>query len=384
MEQIKSESRLTFMEATSIIIGHGVGSGILAVPYLASRNRWTDILWILALSYAVNLLMHLMIAELSLHNGGQQFVKCFEAELFTGVMKKIFTAFAFAMLGLSVILNVSGFIAGSSAVFSAWFSLPERWGMVLYYVLAAGVVFIGMKAVGICEKVSVSLMSVVVLVLLFASLRSPMPLSSRFISSGNTLALYGMVSFSLSAVMSVPQVVKGLDGNAKSIRGAIMLGTGVNALLLLIITFTTLLGAGSELTQRGALVDLASHLGGWVSIVGYVFTLLALSTSLWANTLNLRDIVHEQTGLGLRKSWLVSSLPSLVIALLGIQSFVGFTRLSGVIQILTGFSIIIAYHKSRKEATGSPICGVLGALPFQVIVLLGSVVATVGSLVHVA
>ena len=64
--EIQSESRLTFMEATSIIVGHGVGAGILAVPYLASRAPWWDFLWILAVAYAVNLLLHLMIAELSL------------------------------------------------------------------------------------------------------------------------------------------------------------------------------------------------------------------------------------------------------------------------------------------------------------------------------
>ncbi len=37
-QAIESESRLTFFEATSIIVGHGVGSGILAVPYIASRT----------------------------------------------------------------------------------------------------------------------------------------------------------------------------------------------------------------------------------------------------------------------------------------------------------------------------------------------------------
>ena len=47
MKEIRSESKLTFFEATSIIVGHGVGSGILSVPFLASRNRWYDILWII-------------------------------------------------------------------------------------------------------------------------------------------------------------------------------------------------------------------------------------------------------------------------------------------------------------------------------------------------
>lgn len=382
---IESESRLTFFEATSIIIGHGVGSGILAVPYIASRTSWADIILIVAVAYFINLLMHLMIAELSLNNGGKQFIKCFETELFKGKLKKFFTAFAFAMLGLSVLLNVSGFIAGSAAVFNTWFGLNTRVSMLIYYVIAASVVFIGMKAVGICEKVAVSAMSVVIFVLFVATLRSPLSsLPSTLVASQNLLALYGAVSFSLSAVMSVPQAVKGLNGDVRKIRMSIIAGTGVNVFLLLLVTFMTLVGAGSAITQNGALVDLSAHLGGWVSVVGYLFTLLALSTSLWANTLNLRDIVHEQTKIGLRSSWIIASVPSLALAILGIQSFVGFTRLAGIIQVLTGVGIIMAYNRSRKEKNlDSPVCGFFGKVPFQILVVAGSLLATAGSIIKV-
>ena len=382
---IESESRLTFFEATSIIVGHGVGSGILAVPYIASRTSWADIILIVAVAYFINLLMHLMIAELSLNNGGKQFIKCFETELFKGKLKKFFTAFAFAMLGLSVLLNVSGFIAGSAAVFNTWFGLNTRISMLIYYLIAASVVFIGMKAVGICEKVAVSAMSVVIFVLFVATLRSPLSsLPSTLVASQNLLALYGAVSFSLSAVMSVPQAVKGLNGDVRKIRMSIIAGTGVNVFLLLLVTFMTLVGAGSAITQNGALVDLSAHLGGWVSVVGYLFTLLALSTSLWANTLNLRDIVHEQTKIGLRSSWIIASVPSLALALLGIQSFVGFTRLAGIIQVLTGVGIIMAYNRSRKEKNlDSPVCGFFGKVSFQILVVAGSLLATAGSIIKV-
>ena len=146
----------------------------------------------------------------------------------------------------------------------------------------------------------------------------------------------------------------------------------------------TLVGAGSAITQNGALVDLSAHLGGWVSVVGYLFTLLALSTSLWANTLNLRDIVHEQTKIGLRPSWVIASVPSLLLALLGLQSFVGFTRLAGIIQVLTGVGIILAYNRSRKEKNlESPVCGAFGKVPFQILVVAGSLLATVGSVLKV-
>ena len=385
MKEIRSESKLTFFEATSIIVGHGVGSGILSVPFLASRNRWYDILWIILLVYGINLVMHFMIAELSYNNGGAQFIKCFEKELFVGRMKKAATWFAFGLLGFSVVVNVSGFIAGASAVFEAWFGLPSAAGMLLFYVLAASVVYIGMKLVGICEKIAVFSMVGVIGILFIATLISDVsPLPASFVSASNLLALYSMVSFSLSAVMSVPQVVKGLNGDRNQIMGSIAAGTGINVGLILLITFMTLLGAGSGVTENGALVDLSLHLGGWVSIIGYIFSLLALATSFWATTLNLRDIVNEQTGWGVKKSWLAASLPCLVIALIGVESFVGFTRLAGVVQVLTGIGIIIAYNRSRKHEGSSLICGRLGTIPFQVIVVVSSLLSTIGSLLAVS
>ena len=357
----------------------------MSVPFLASRNRWYDILWIILLVYGINLVMHFMIAELSYNNGGAQFIKCFEKELFVGRMKKAATWFAFGLLGFSVVVNVSGFIAGASAVFEAWFGLPSAAGMLLFYVLAASVVYIGMKLVGICEKIAVFSMVGVIGILFIATLLSDVsPLPASFVSASNLLALYSMVSFSLSAVMSVPQVVKGLNGDRNQIMGSIAAATGINVGLILLITFMTLLGAGSGVTENGALVDLSLHLGGWVSIIGYIFSLLALATSFWANTLNLRDIVNEQTGWGVKKSWLAASLPCLVIALIGVESFVGFTRLAGVVQVLTGIGIIIAYNRSRKHEGSSLICGRLGTIPFQVIVVVSSLLSTIGSLLAVS
>ena len=384
MAKVHGESKLTFLESTSIIIGHGVGSGILSVPFLASRNNWHDIIWIAAVAYCMNLLLHFMIAELSLNNNGAQFIKCFENELFVGKLKMACTWLAFGLLGFSVVVNVSGFITGAAAVFSAWFHLPSVVGMLLFYVLAASVVYIGMKLVGICEKIAVISMFGVIGILFVATMLSETTeLSTKFYSNNNMLALYSMIAFSLSAVMSVPQVVKGLEGDEKGIRKAIAAGTGLNMGLILLITFMTLLGC-SNVTENGALVDLSGHLGGWVSIIGYVFSLLALATSFWANTLNLRDIVNEQTKWGEKISWLAATLPCLVIALVGVQSFVGFTRMASVVQVLTGVGVIVAYNRSRRRAgRTSLICGRLGSLPFQILAVAASLVASVGAVLTV-
>ena len=384
MAKIKGESSLSFFEATSIIVGHGVGAGILSVPYLASHNSVRETLLIVLFCYGFNLLLHLLIAELSYNNDGAQFISCFDRELFSGKFKKIFTWAAFALLGVSVIVNVSAFLSGAAAVFRTWFGLSDTLGVLLFYLIGAGVVFIGMKLVGICEKLAVSSMIGVIGILLVATLlRGTAPLPQGWRGFNNALALFGMVSFSLSAVMSTPQVVKGLGGETKRIRGAIAAGLAINAALILLITFITLLGVGSHTSEDGALVDLAAHLGGWVSIVGYVFTLLALATSFWANTLNLRDIVDEQTHWGRRLSWLAASAPCLVLAFLGLSSFVGFTRFASIIQVVTGLGIILAYNLSRKRTGASPLLGKFGTLPFQLLVMLCSLAATVGAVMKV-
>ena len=379
--EIKSEAKLTFFEAASLIIGHGVGAGILSVPYIASRNSIGDLLWILAAVYLINLLLHFMIAELSLHNGGAQFIKCFENDLFIGKHGKVLTWGAFVILGLSVIVNVSGFITGGGAVLVSWLGMPAWAAMTVFYGAAAAVVFFGMKLVGICEKIAVLSMAAVIGILVAAGLKNgSADFEGSRVAWTNVMALYSMVSFSLSAVMSVPQVVKGLDGDRKQIAGAIAAGTGLNLALVGVITFITLYTVGSGVTENGALVDLSAKLGGWVSIIGYVFSLLALATSFWANTLNLRDVFEEQTGMGSRKSWLITSLPCLFIALLGLTSFVGFSRLAGLVQVLTGVGVIAAYHHARKRTGSSPICGRLGGLPFQILVVAGSLAATAGAL----
>ncbi|MGN1164506.1 MAG: aromatic amino acid transport family protein [Candidatus Ornithospirochaeta sp.] len=384
MKKIETESSLTFFEAASIIVGHGVGSGVLAVPYLVSRNSWTSFLLIAAAVYAVNLILHFMIAELSLNNGGAQFITIFENELFKGKAGKFLSWGAFGIMGFSVLVNIAGFISGGSAVFSSWLGLPPIVSSLLYYVLVSSVVFFGMKAVGVCEKISVfSMLGVVGILFAAVMMGEKNPLPSSFVATSNVVALYSMVAFALSAVMSVPQVVKGLGGDAKKTKGAIALGTAVNMALVLVIAFITLLGSGSSITTDGALVDLSRSLGGWVSVVGYLFSLLALSTSFWANTLNLRDIIGEKTGWNRRVSFAASSLPCLLLAVSGLQGFVGFTRIAGVVQVLTGIGVIIAYHGSRKRAGDSPICGFWGNTVFQIIVIIGSVASTLGSLLKV-
>lgn len=383
---IRHEADLTFRESMSIIVGHGVGAGILAAPFVASQNSLISLFAAAVIAYLINYLLHLFVAELSLRNNGAQIITCLRQTVFSGKTGNVIIWAAFIILGLSEFVKGAGFITGAAATLSEWLGIPERLAMVIYYCAAAAVVFKGMKFVGLCEQASVYTMILVMFVLGTAVILHP---KSGFtdkpvdMSFGSFIALYSMLSFSLSSVMSVPQVVKGLSGDVKKVRGAIAAGTGINACLILLITVITLYGTGGIVTEDGAMVDLSRNLGGWVSIVGLLFTLLAVSTSFWACTLNLRDIIFEKLNLNINLCWLLATLPCLLLAAADISDFVGLTRLSGMSTVIAGLAIIPAFIRLQNSSSESPVCGRFFSLPYGILIAFFAVLSAIGAAVPI-
>lgn len=380
--EIKSEAKLTTFEAISMIVGNSIGTGIIAVPYLATKNSMLDVVWMVALAYLVNVILHLIIAELSYNNGGVQLVKSFEGELFHGRMKKIFSWIVFVVYGLAIMVGVSGNINGGAQIFVNWFDMPLPAAQVLYYLLAGSVVFMGMKAVGIAQKYAVVLLMGIVAVMTIATFAHPLnTLYTAPFHWNNLLALYSMVVFATSANQAVIQVVKGLEGNAKKIRSTIFIGFGLSSLFVLVVTMSVLLGTKGEINKELAYMQLGESLGKWAVILAGVFALFALLTTFCSNTLALRDVVHEQVNLGNRVSWLLATVPCILFAVFGVNSFIVLTRIMSGVVVLVSIMLVLTYGKSRRKAGASPICGVIGTVPFQVLMVISTIVSAVGSLI---
>lgn len=379
--EIKSEARLTTFEAISMIVGNSIGTGIIAVPYLATRNSILDVVWMVGLAYIINVILHLIIAELSYNNGGAQLVKSFEGELFHGTMKKVFSWFVFVVYGLAIMVGVSGNINGGAQIFVNWFDLPLPAAQALYYLLAGSVVFMGMKAVGIAQKYAVALLMGIVAVMTIATLLRPLnALYAAPFHLNNLLALYSMIVFATSANQAVIQVVKGLAGNAKKIRAAIFIGFGLSSLFVLVVTMSVLLGTKTDINKELAYMQLGESLGSWAVILAGIFSLFALLTTFWSNTLALRDVVHEQIGIGNRLSWLLATIPCVLFAVFGVSSFIVLTRVMSGVVVLVSIMLVLTYGKSRRKAGTSPICGMIGTVPFQVLMVLSTIVSAVGAL----
>lgn len=379
---IQSEAKLTTFEAICMIVGNSIGTGIIAVPYLATKNSMLDVVWMVALAYVINVILHLIIAELSYNNGGMQLVKSFEGELFHGAAKKVFSWVVFVVYGLAIMIGVSGNINGGAQIFTNWFGMPVWTAQLVYYAIAGCVVFMGMKAVGIAQKYAVVLLIGIVAAMTVGTLIHPVntPHSSEF-HWNNLLALYSMVVFATSANQAVIQVVKGLEGNPHRIRKSILIGFGLSSLFVLVVTMTVLFGTKGEINKELAYMQLGESIGKWAVILAGIFSLFALLTTFWSNTLALRDVVHEQIHTENRISWLIATVPCILFAMFGVNSFIILTRIMSGVVILVSIMLVLTYGKSRRKAGTSPICGVIGTVPFQVLMVLSTILSAVGSLV---
>ena len=152
-----------------------------------------------------------------------------------------------------------------------------------------------------------------------------------------------MVVFATSANQAVIQVVKGLEGDVKKIRKSIFIGFGISSLFVFVVTVTVLVGINGQIDREMAYMQLGQQFGMWGQVLAGAFSLFALLTTFWTNTLSLRDVVQEQVGTTPRVSWLIATVPCILLAMFGNKSFILLTRLMSGVVVLVGVLLIFTY-----------------------------------------
>jgi amino acid permease len=388
---VERSKGLTMFEAASVVAGYGIGAGIMAVPWMVSRSGLWQSLLVMAVAYGVSVLLHLMIAQLALGSsatgtGGFQIVEIFRAYLFRGRLREALTWAFFALMFLVLTLNLAAYVAGAGDIVASLTGLPARLGGALFSVLAAGVVVLGLKSLGVSEKIAVVSMLALFAALFAGTMTVPfqrMPLTGPW--GTQTLALFGVVMFCFASFFAVPQVVEGMKDRPGKVRGAVLLGIALNLVIVLLVTLLAL-AASREVTQV-AIVGWAAAIGPWASILGSVFFLLALLTTYWSISFALRTIVQERLGLGVVPAWLLSTLPNIALALTGFTGFLGFVRLAGgAIALLVALLLVPAYQQYRKTARGerlSIMSGTLEGRAWPWIAMAGYILMAAGSFIGI-
>ena len=385
------KENLTFLEATSIIVGAGVGGGVMAVPFLASQSGLFSFVLIVLVAFALNVLLNLMLTETLLRDGRDlQIVELMREYVFRGRIGRSISWVFFAALGLAFIASLTAYISGAGEVLAGLTGIPLLWSRILVYALSATIVFFGLKSVGFSEKIALFVILAFSAIIGLGSIGAwHFPREVLRADPGRwkqALALYGIVMYSLNAAFAVPQAVKGLGRDPlRSVR-AVVTGTAINAALVILVTLVAI--AVSRPVTQVAVIGIGTATGPFVSIVGSLFVVFAMLTTYWSVSLALADIIRERLPLGERVSWLLATAPSLLLILFGLLGFVEYLQVAGgIVALVVVYVTVPMYLRAKSEgAVANPgwSLGRFGSPLALAVFVAGMVLMAIGSFLGMA
>jgi len=374
------KKELTVFESSCIITGYGIGSGVLAMPYMASRCGLPVTIAVLILAFIFSYILHMMIADLSVKTGSKgQIIDIVMHYLPQGKSRKIIKTVMFAILAVVLYTNLAVYITGAAEILLGTLGLPLYMGKLIFYVFAAFVAIFGIKVLGICEKYAMYGIYAVVAALFIGSLFNiKNPINMELGDVMDVIAFFGVAMFAFVAFFSVPQVVEGLRGDVAKIKKSIFIGMSVNLLIMILVIIGAQISS-KELTAV-SMTGWSAGIGLWAQIAGSCFTLLAMLTTYWSISTALKDIVTSSVRLDGKICFIIASIPSLLISFIPATGFLSFLELTaGAIAILIALFVIPIYHVSNKTAPS--ILGKAGSLPAEILVFVAYVLMAIGNLV---
>ncbi|MFA0112832.1 aromatic amino acid transport family protein [Vibrio sp. 10N.261.46.E11] len=323
--------------STLIIAGTTIGAGMLALPLASAGIGFSTSLFLMLCLWALMAFTALLMVEL------HQFAES-DATLHTlahtilGTKGKWIASFAMMFLFYAL---CAAYIAGGGAQFNqrisdiAGIELNGQVTTLLFTLLVAGVVTIGTHSVDKVNRVlfGLKLIAMVLVLSFLAPNITSQYLMSMPLQQGLIVAAIPVVFTSFGFHGSIPSIVRYLDGDVRSLRKVMIIGS---ALPLVIYVFwqSVTLGVVSQEqllsdTSLGALLISLSqtvHQSNLSLIVG-VFADLALLTSFIGVSLGLfefmGDSLSKKLGNAKRvKTAAITFLPPLGFALFYPQGFI--------------------------------------------------------------
>jgi amino acid permease len=381
---LSKKKRLTVWQAACTVTGFGVGGGVMAMPMLTTRVGIFPAALILAAALCLSYVMHIFIADLAFRSGGAQISAVVSDILFRGKAKKPLTLILFLIVGVVLLTSMAAYISGGAEIIAEYLKIPPVFGKLIFYAAAAVVVLFGLKAVGAGEGIAVGLILIFVVILSVASffhIKSQIPIAAGA-GFRDILGYFGMAMFCFTAFFAVPQAVEGLNGDLKKTKKAIRIGFSNIAFLMVAVIVCSLIA--SEKVTEIAMIGWSESLGLWAQIIGSGFIFLSLITTYWSISLALTDMIKEQfSKLPFRVCWLISTLPTLVISVVGSAGFIELMEIAaGASAIILAFLVVPSVRRASKISP-SPIAGRLNILPVHIIIVAAYLLMAVGNLIAV-
>ncbi|WP_060431393.1 aromatic amino acid transport family protein [Serratia marcescens] len=351
---------LSFLEGVAMIVGTNIGAGVLSIAYASSKAGFLPLLFWLVLVGSLTTITMLYVAESTLRT---------RAHLqLSGLAKRYVGGLGAWLMFASVCVNSVGaltaYMTGSGKLLQSLFGISPALGSLLFFVPAAGVLYLGLKAIGRGEKF-ISIGMVVMLTALVAATLLKDTTQMRNLLDGDwrfMVPVFNVVVFCFSAQYIVPEMARGFADKPEQLPKAIIVGMAVTFILLAAVPMSVIALSGLDGISDVATISWGQALGQWALFSANIFALCAMLTSYWGLGGSFLTNIFDKFRLGndelpLRRFGvlLLVVVPPFALAYSGLVSFVNALYFAGVFSgVILSIMPMLILRGARKHGDQTP------------------------------
>ena len=345
---MKQETK-KFWIATSILIGTCIGAGVLGIPYVAAQAGFFVALAYILLIGGIILLVNLYMGEISLRTKGNHQLIGYTKQ-YLGEKGKKFMEFAtFFGIYAAIVAYMLGI--GESISFLAFgdSSYTTLFG-VLFGVGMSGLLWRGMKALKRFEKIGVSIVLGLLLLIVILFLGKIDVVNLVYFNVGNILLPFGVILFALMSFYAIPEVEIALGNKEKLMKKVLLTATLVCVIFYILFALVVVGFKGSGTPEIATLA------------LGTIFVFLGMFT-MFTSWLALGNALEESfmfdERMRKKKAWILTSLiPILIFLVIRFFEFFSFTKILSIGGVVSGglvaVLILLMIKRAKKKGNRKP------------------------------
>jgi tyrosine-specific transport protein len=341
--------------AISTLSGTIIGVGLFGLPYVTLKAGFWVVLVYFFILTAFVILVHSFFAELALKTPDFKRFPGF-AEFYLGNWGRNL-AYISTILGTFGALLAYLIVGGEffTELLSSYFGGINLLYTLLYFVIGAGLIFYGIKAIAKVEFWGLILFFLILIAIFFRG-QGLIDVKNLFIgisnfefSASNLFLPYGVILFSLWGAALIPEVEEMLGEKKNLILKIVPIAILIPALVYLFFIYLILGISGSQTTES-ALGGLKAVLGDGIVALALLFGLLTTFTSFIALGLTLKKVFWYDLKLTKNLAFVITCFVPLFLYLAGLKSFISVIgAVGGIMLAIDGILILLMYNKIRPE-----------------------------------
>ena len=359
--------------AIAVLSGTIIGVGLFALPYVTLKvGFWVILGYFLGLATLV-ILVHLFFGELALKTPDFKRLPGF-AKIYLGKRGQI-VAYISTILGLFGALLAYLIVGGEffSELLSPFFGGSSLFYTLFYFVIAAALIFYGIKAIEKVEFWGLVLFFIILFAIFFRGESFIVTRNLFPLSDWSALFLpYGVILFSLWGAALIPEVEEMLTGQKKMLLKIIPIAILIPAVIYLFFIYLVLGITGPQTTET-ALPGLRAVLGDGIVSLALLFGLVTTFTSFITLGLTLKKVFWYDLKFSKNLAWAITCFFPLILFLIGVKQFIPvIVFVGGVMLGIDGILILLMYRKIKpKNLLVFPLVLIfLGGIIYEIIYFL--------------